>query len=442
VSGIAVDRSGSAYVTGFTRSESFPVTPGAFQTEKADEHDAFVTKFTPDGSGLVYSTFLGGDRVDQASDIILDGAGNAYVSGSTHSADFPVTPGAFDQVDDPDGDAFVVKLNPDGSDLVFSTLLGGRYFEHGAGIALDGSGAVYVAGRTLSDNFPVTAGAFDTEFNDGEQADGYVAKFNPTGSSLNYATYLGGGDTEEIRDLAADGSGHAYVTGWTYSGSFPTTAGAFDQTFGGPQEAFVTKVDPTGSDLVFSTFLGGNAPESASGIALDGSENVYVTGYTASEDFPLTPNAFDQVIQGSEAFVTKFLASGAALDYSSFLGGSGSEGGDDIALDRRGRATVVGSTSSEDFPVTADAFQPVYQGGHDAFVTTVRAGGGGLVASTYLGGHNQDLPFAGVALDTRGNAYTGGITFSGDFPTTPGAFDTQFDGGETDGWVAKLDPTG
>jgi hypothetical protein len=169
--------------------------------------------------------------------------------------------------------------------------------------------------------------------------------------------------------------------------------------------------------------------------------NVYVTGYTESEDFPLTPNAFDEVIEGFDAFVTKFLASGAALDYSSFLGGSEGDYGLGIAVDRRGRATVAGSTSSEDFPVTADAFQPVYQGDDDAFVTTVRAGGGGLVASTYLGGSNSDYADAGVALDRRGNAYTGGESWGPGFPTTPGAFDRQFDGDIHDGWVAKLDPT-
>jgi hypothetical protein len=207
----------------------------------------------------VYSTFIGGEGVDQGLDIALDRAGNAYVSGGTTSTDFPVTPGAFDQMGDPDRDAFVVKLNPDGSDLVFSTLLGGRDFETGTGIALDSSGAVYVAGRTMSDNFPVTAGAFDTEFNESELEDGYVAKFDSTGSSLIYATYLGGGDTEYMGDLAADGSGHAYATGLTYSDSFPTTTGAFDETFGGQLDAFVTRVDPTGSDLVFSTFLGGNS---------------------------------------------------------------------------------------------------------------------------------------------------------------------------------------
>jgi Beta-propeller repeat len=441
--GIAVDRSGSAYATGDTRSNSFPVTPGAFQTENAMGYDAFVTKFTPDGSGLVYSTFIAGEGLDQALDIAVDSAGNAYVSGETSSTDFPVTPGAFDQMGDPDGDAFVLKLNPDGSDLVFSTLLGGADFEDGTGIALDGSGAVYVAGDTWSDNFPVTVGAFDTDFNESDHADGFLAKIDSVGSSLIYATYLGGGETESIFELAADGSGHAYATGRTFSGSFPTTAGSFDQTFGGPEDAFVTKVGPTGSDLVFSTFLGGNASDRAFGIALDGNENVYVTGETDGGGFPLTPNAFDNDIGGiDEAFVTKFLASGAALDYSSFLGGAMGDRGVGIAVDRRGRATVAGSTSSEDFPVTPDAFQPVHQGEGDAFVTTVRAGGGGLLASTYLGGTDDELALAGVALDNRGNAYSGGVAFGDGFPTTPGAFDRQFDGDSKDGWVAKLDPTG
>jgi hypothetical protein len=439
VSGIAVDPAGSAYVTGSTRSGlTFPVTSGSFDPEYGGGTDAFVTKLTPDGSELVYSTFIGGELTDTGSDIAIDDAGSAILTGLTTSPDFPLTPNAFDVETEFDSDAFIVKLSPDGSDLLFGSFMGGRELDGGSGIAAGPSGAIYLSGFTESDNFPVTPGAYDSVL--AGEADAFVAKIDPAAeSSLESSTFLGGTVEDRSRDIAVDDYGQAYAVGYTESAEFPTTPGAYDTVFGGVEDVFVTKFTPDGSDLVFSTFLGGSNSERGEGIGLDPEANVYLTGHTGSRDFPVTPNAFDAVYESGEAFVTKLFASGAALDYSSFLGGSGGDAGWGLAVDARGRATVGGATFSKDFPTTRDAFQRRHQGGVDGFVSVVRAGGRGLVASTYLGGSDDDDVFA-VGIDRRSTAYVGGSTWGDGFPTTPGAFDTEFDGGVDDAFVSKLDP--
>jgi Beta-propeller repeat len=438
VFGVAVDSAGSAHVTGSTRSGlTFPVTPGSFDPDYGGGTDAFVTKLTPDGSGLVYSTFIGGELTDSGGGIAVDDAGSALVTGSTTSPDFPLTPNAFDVETEFDNDAFIVKLSPDGSDLLFGSFMGGRDIDGGFGIAAGPAGAIYLSGWTQSDNFPVTPGAYDTDL---AGDDAFVAKIDPAaGSSLAYSTFLGGTLEDLSLDMTVDESGRVYAVGYTYSADFPTTPGAYDTVYAGAGDVFVTKFAPDGSDLVFSTFLGGSNLERGWGIALDGGTNVYLTGYTGSRDFPVTPNAFDSVYGSGEAFVTKLLASGAALDYSSFLGGGGGDAGSGLAVDSRGRATVAGDTFSKDFPVTRGAIQRRHQGDLDGFVSVVRAGGRGLVASTYLGGSDDDIVYA-VDVDGRGAAYVGGLTWSADFPTTPGAFDTEWDGGVDDGFVSKLDP--
>jgi hypothetical protein len=235
----------------------------------------------------------------------VDGAGNAYVTGFTFSADFPTTPGAFDTTFNPGTfDAFVTKLNPAGSALVYSTYLGGASTDQGFGIAVDAAGNAYVTGWTVSADFPTTPGAFDTT---AAGADAFVTKLNPAGSALVYSTYLGGASTDQGFGIAVDGAGNAYVTGLTVSADFPTTPGAFDTTFNGGGDAFMTKLNPAGSALVYSTYLGGASNDQGSGIAVDGAGNAYVTGSTFSADFPTTPGAFDTTFNGSiDAFVTKF----------------------------------------------------------------------------------------------------------------------------------------
>ena len=215
------------------------------------------------------------------------------MTGSTSSSGFPSTPGAFDPSLNDGGDAFVVKLNPAGSGLVYATFVGGMGTDDGYDIALSGNGSAYVTGRTSSSDFPTTPGAFDPSINGAPDA--FVAKLNPAGNGLDYATFLGGSGLESGLAIALDGTNSAYVTGWTVSSNFPTTPDAFDTSFNGWSDGFVAKVDPGGSGLNYATFLGGNWYDEAYGIAVDGAGSVYVTGQTSSSDFPTTPGAFNTI---------------------------------------------------------------------------------------------------------------------------------------------------
>jgi hypothetical protein len=289
---IAVDASGNAYVTGTTASLNFPTTAGAFQVNNAGITDAFVTKLNADGSGLVYSTYIGGTGVDAGTRIVLGHSGEVYVAGNA-GIDFPTTPGAFQTVIGGAPDGFVTKLNPTGSALVYSTYLGGRGEEQSLGIALNTAGNAFVAGRTRSDDFPTTKKAYQPEYGGGE-ADAFVAKLNRKGSRLVYSTYLGGSAYDDnFGGLAVDGGGNVYLTGETRSDDFPTKR-AFQDTYGGTYplpppvgDAYVAKLNARGKKLVFSTYLGGSGGEFANAIALDRFENVYVAGRTNSTDFPV-----------------------------------------------------------------------------------------------------------------------------------------------------------
>jgi Bacterial Ig-like domain (group 1)/Beta-propeller repeat len=436
---ITVDASGSAYVTGFTQSSDFPTTVGSFDTTHNGLVDVFVTKLNPAGSALVYSTFLGGSVNDFGSAIAVDTSGNAYVTGSTSSPDFPTTVGAFDTTHNGVVDVFVTKLDPAGSALVYSTFLGGSDFDEGNGIVVDTTGNAYVTGGTFSPDFPTTAGAFDTTFNAGE-LDAFVTKLNPSGSApLVYSTFLGGSDQDFGRDIALDASDNAYVAGFTQSLNFPTTVGAFDTTPNGTVDAFVTKLNPTGSaPLVYSTFLGGSGNDEILGLRVDTSGNAYVTGGTESPNFPTTVGAFDTTFNGVfDVFVTKLNPFGSApLVYSTFLGGNERDFLADIAVDTSGNAYIAGLTRSPDFPTTVDAVDNIF-GGNEVFVTKLNPSGSApLVYSTFLGDSSQDFRF-GIAVDTFGNAYITGSTESPNFPTTIGAFDTTHNG-TRDVFVTKL----
>ncbi len=325
-SGIAVDGAGNALVVGTTGSRDFP-TAAAFQPalaggDRFGAANAFVTKLNPAGTGLVYSTYLGGVSFrggDGASGIAVDGAGNAYVTGTTTSNNFPTTPGAFQRTLGDDGnffslpeDAFVTKFDPAGA-LVYSTYLGGSGHDRGAGIAVDAGGNAYVTGLVGSLDFPTTAGAFQPVYGDGVE-NAFVTKLNPTGTGLVYSTYFGGFSGATSNGIAVDAAGNAYITGearrlclqFGCVVVFPTTPGAFQPNYGGGNaDGFVTKFNPEGSALVYSSFLGGSRDDTSQGIAVDASGNAYVTGFTGSANFPTTAGAFQTTLRGFDAFVTK-----------------------------------------------------------------------------------------------------------------------------------------
>ncbi|PYV36779.1 MAG: hypothetical protein DMG06_29945, partial [Acidobacteria bacterium] len=304
---------------------------------------------------------------------------------------------------------------------------------------MDAAGDAYLTGQTSSTNFPTTVGAFDTSFNGG--IDAFVTKLNPTGTSLIYSTYLGGSDDDPGRAIAIDAAGSAYLTSYTRSADFPITLGAFDTSFNGDYDTFVTKLNPTGTSLVYSTYLGGSSGDQALGIAVDAAGNTYVTGLTLSADFPTTLVAFDTSFNGIlDAFVTKLSPTGTSLVYSTYLGGSNDDRGHSIAVDAAGNAYVTGLTFSADFPTTLGAFDTSFNGDYDVFVTKLNLTGTSLLYSTYLGGSSGDQAL-GIAVDAASNAYLTGLTLSVDFPTTVDAFDTSFNGG-FDAIVTKLDSTG
>jgi Beta-propeller repeat len=432
--GIAVDRYGKAFVTGQTASLNFPTTAGSRQTAFGGGQDVFVTKLNETGSALVYSTYLGGLDVEAGQGIDVDANGNAYVSGRTLSTDFPTTAGAFQPVFGGGGqDAFVTKLNPTGSALVYSTYLGGLDVDTSLSISVGRFGNAYVTGSTESTNFPITAGAAQTTF--GGIQDAFVTKLNETGSALVYSTYLGGSGVEAGLRIA-DRFGNAYVTGSTDSLNFPITAGAAQSTFGGTQDAFITKLNETGSALTYSTYLGGSGGDTGQGITVGRFGNVYVTGLSTSSNFPTTAGAYQTTRSGlSDAFVTKLNETGTALVYSTYLGGTSADSGQSIVV-RFGKAYVTGSTTSSNFPVTANAIQAVSGGSQDVFVTKLNETGSALVFSTYLGGNDAD---SGHGITVRsGSAYVGGNTSSLNFPTTTRAFQRTNAGG-SDAFVTRIE---
>jgi len=405
---VAVDAAGNAYVTGYTNSLDFPVTAGAVQARFAGMSgdgainlgDAFVTKISADGHTLLYSTYLGGAQDDAAFGIAVDSSGNAYVTGTTLSGNFPVTAGAaqaqyagsgrqksFPRIMSSAiraGDAFVAKLNPAGTTLVYSTLLGGRYDDLATSIALDTAGSAYIGGYTLSDNFPTTAGSFSRTYGGVEGAnnffnlgDGFLAKLNPAGSEWTYATYIGGSGDDWISALTLDEGRNVYATGSSTSINFPVT---------------------------------GSSPK-----------------YRGPNSVPFY---VDQLI--GDAFVLKLNAAGSALVYSTFLGGTGDDCGMAIVLDQKGNAIIAGASNSKDFPVTPDAMQKTIAG--RAYSISRNTAGDGLIAvvnpsgvlayATFLGGRDDDA-WMSAAISASGTLYLGGLTTSANFPLLRAAQPTR-----------------
>ena len=431
--GIAVDAAGNAYVTGYTRSTNFPTTSGATQSTYAGSYDAFVAKLSADGSSLMYSTYLGGSNQDIAYGIAVDSSGSAYVTGQTYSSNFPTTSGARQTTNAGGYDAFVAKLSADGSSLMYSTYLGGGSTDNSQGIAVDSFGNAYVTGYTVSTNFPTTSGAKQTTF--AGSYDAFVAKLSADGSSLMYSTYLGGGSADYGFGIAVDVSGSAYVTGYTQSTNFPTTSGAKQTTNAGNYDAFVAKLSADGSSLMYSTYLGGSNADYGQGIAVDSSGNAYVTGYTQSTNFPTTSGATQTTYAGNyDAFVAKLSADGSSLMYSTYLGGANTDYGQGIAVDSSGNAYVTGETHSTNFP-TAFPFQAALAAPRNAFVTKLNAAGTALLHSSYLGGGGADAGY-GIAVDSAGNAYVAGQTYSTNFPTVNPLQATN--AGGPDAFVTKI----
>ncbi|HUI40640.1 MAG TPA: choice-of-anchor D domain-containing protein [Terriglobia bacterium] len=491
---IALDAAGDIFVAGDTTSTDFPSTAGSFQpactldSNDICERDAFVTEFAAGGATEVYSTYLGGSGSELAFGLALDASGNAYITGQTSSAtDFPTMNGFQTACNTAGGttsclDAFVSKLSSDGSELLFSTYLGGSGADSGNSIAVDASGYAFVAGQTSSADFPTTAGVIQpTCGTDGNcnaaggiaQSDAFVAEIDteagsPSGPvhphslsvsapALIYSTYLGGSGTDYATGIALDASDDAFVSGGSGSADLAVTAGVvqpackLDASEVCEGEPFVAELNPTGTALSYLTYLGGsggNGQDTAYAIALDTAGDAYVVGETSSSDFPVTAGAFQtqcgtdglcNPVSGvgtADGFVAKLNSTATALLYSTFLGGSGLDLAWSIAVDSTGAAYVSGGTYSSDFPTSnALASGVALAGGEDAFVASLDTSGSGLMFSTFLGGTGNDVAY-GLALDSSDDVFVAGSTASSDFPTLNPYQSSNFGG--TDAFVAEI----
>jgi len=476
--GLAVDSQGCAYVTGMTTSTNFPVTANGFQQKLGSANgNVFVAKLNQDGTELVYSTFLGGSGSghgegggDSASAVAVDQYGNAYLTGYSNSTNFPTTKGAFQTVNtaalSANSNAFVTKLNPTGSALVYSTFLGGSandvqdLGDFAREIVVDSSGDAFIAGTANSTDFPVTKGAFQTKYKTSGNSAAFVAEFNPTGTKLVFSTLLGGSSTDDAFGLALDSQGDVYLTGSAWSSDFPLK-NPYQSKNGAPGEsggnAFVTKLNPTGKALIYSTYLGGNGGtgsvltgDAGYGIAVDSEGNAYVTGSACSPNFPVTKGAFqtangDATTQDDSVFVSKFNPAGSDLVYSTLIGGSSGDQGNSIVVDGAGNTYLTGSTYSGDFPITPDAVVTINaaimnNNAGVAFVTKLNPTGTALLYSTFLGGAGNstygDVGMTIVQTET-GKTYVAGFAASTNFPVTPGAFQTK-NRGEDDAFVSEF----
>ncbi len=392
---------------------------------------------------LNYSTYIGGIYSDKGNSIAIDSDGSVYITGYTTSPDFSTTTGAFDEIFNGGSyDVFVCKLSADGSTLVYSTFIGGSKDERGNSIAIDVGGNAYITGYTQSENFTTTTGVFDEIYNG--RSDVFVCKLSADGSTLVYSTFIGGNESENGYSIAVDSDGIAYITGRTESSDFTTTTGAFDEIFnGGSYDVFVCKLSADGSNLVYSTFIGGDESESGYSIAIDTDGSAYITGFTKSENFITTTGAFDETHNGGpeDVFVCKLSADGSTLLYSTYIGGISADEGHSIAIGLDGIAYITGRTESSDFTTTTGAFDEIFNEGNcDVFVCKLSADGSTLLYSTYIGGISDDEGDS-VSVDVGGNAYITGNTYSTNFPTTTGAFDETKDG-SYEVFVCKLSADG
>jgi hypothetical protein len=434
--GLALDGAGNVYVTGSTQSFDFPTTSGAYERNDSGSKDVYVSKLSADGSQLLFSTFVGGSDDEDGYGLALDAASNVLVTGFTASSNFPTSSDAFDRGHNGgEKDVFILRLSADGGTLQASTYVGGVGEENAYSIAPSGSDIV-VSGYTGSGDFPTTPGAYDRGQNG--DIDAFVLKLASDGSELKFSTLVGGSNEEIGWRLALDSAGNPVIGGYTGSADFPTTAGAYDRTANGNQDAYIAVLSADGSSLLRSTFVGGTGDELSRDFVLDGADNVIVTGPTDSPDFPTSSGAYERGYAGSrDFFVMKLAANLGSLPYSTYVGGGKDDYARGVGLDDQGNVVVVGDTASSDFPTTSDALDRVLGGDRDAVLLQMSSNLSALLYSTYLGGSQGEQAHM-VRMWNGSDAIVFGHTESTGFPTTSGAYDTGYNGGQ-DAFVVQLD---
>lgn len=407
---LTVDKSGSAYITGYTNSSNFPTKTGSFDTHFSGYDDAFVVKLNSTGSKIEYSTFLGGNEYQEGHGIAVDAFGSAYVGGIT-AAGFPTTIGAYDRTYNGGfSDGFLAKLNSSGTALVYSTYLGGSVKDPIFNLAIDKTGAAYVTGYTSSENFPTTKGAFDRVNDWG----GFVTKFSPDGSKLVYSTFIGGSYYDIGNAIAVDNMGFCYVGAKTYSPDAPTTPGAYDRKYNGDYsdiaDIYLLKLSPTGSSLSFATFLGGDDDEDVLDLALSVDGSINLVGVSYSSNFPFTSNAFDKT-NNIGGFITKLKNDGSSLLYSTFIDGYPNG----ISIDKFGLAYITGSAYSKNFPITPGVIDNINDWNGDAFISKLSMG------------LNYTISRPNLVSPTNNVIVTGTPTFSWSAPTNAMSYVFQYD---------------
>ena len=437
---MVLDKNNNVYLTGSTESSDFPTPTGAYDTSFNTSDDVFVAKLDSNLNTLIAATFIGGSLWERAYVIALDSSNNVYVAGETVSSGYPITPGAYSSCCVP-YDFFVTKLTKDLDALVASTRLGGGNIGSDVkSILIDSENNVYLMGDTLSDQFPTTSGAYDGSY--AGLQDTFIAKMDSDLSTLSAATYLGGSGTEHSHAMDLDSDGNVFITGYTSSADFPTAGSSYDNAHDGGNNVFVSKFDRNLTSLLASTFLGDSSAFSY-GIAVDSSNNVVVGGWTFSSNFPTTIGTYDSSYNSQDdVFVSKLDTNLSTLIASTFLGGSKSDRLHDLTLDSNDNVYLIGQTSSEDFPTSANAYDDSYNGSTDIFISKMSSTLDTLVASTYMGGTDKERAsdgknFFSIVTDNSDNTYVSGWTKSSDFPTTSGVYDGTHNG-TIDAYVAKL----
>lgn len=432
------------WVAGWAGSTDFPTTTGAYR--QTGGRDGFVARLSEDGSSLLQATYLGGSDVDEIRGIAVGATLEPVVVGFTRSVNFPVTAGAYQPnyagaslVIDL-GDAFVTRLTANGAALVGSTFLGGMFDDIAEAVVLDAAGHACVTGWTSSGNFPTTAGSWQPALGGPLtlQTDGFVARFTPDCRSAAYCTYVGGSLPDQLLSIAVDtATGSVVVAGWTVSANFPTTGTAYRTSNSGGVDMVAVRLNPTGSLAQFSTYIGAQQTELANAVALAADGSVWVGGMSNSTNFPTTPGASQRTLAGgSDGVLCRLNANGTNLLHATLLGGFGDDQIRGLAV-RDGNVLAVGETSGG-LPVTPDAFQLQFGGGSlDGFFARYEGSQVALTYATYFGGAAQDV-LSRVALASSGLAMVSGWSFAADFPTTPGALQTQLRGAE-DGVLLQLD---
>ena len=446
INAMAIGPDGSVLVTGTMKSTNFPRRLGLTNsTDAGGSFDTFVVKLNSSGTGIEFTTVIGGNRDDIAQAIALDSSGNIYVAGTTNSTDLPVSATAYQKTNSGGfsndnglfrGDAFLFKLDPTGATILFATYLGGSLGETVTSLLLDKDQNPVITGSTLSGNFPITANAYQRAA--GGNGDGFISKFNATGSDLVYSSYLGGSGVDTVSAIAQDKNGNFYVTGATSSPNFPISTNAPQKVLKGNNDIFATKFSATWA-LVYSTLYGGSGSDVGTSIAVDANGLAWITGTTTNSSFPIIAvSALQDTYSGGNTDGVFFSLNdtGSTVRFASFFGGNRQEENPKIIFHPDGSLLIAATTDSTNFPATRDAIFFRNSGARDILLIKIPADVSALTFSTYFGGSNNDLLNA-IAVDPAGNIFLAGTTDSQFFPSTNGSFQPITLGG-TDGFIVKL----